>query len=190
MTPEAPPRPVSGDALVVVDMQRDFLPGGALAVPAGDQVIEPLNRAIDAFARAGLPVFYSRDWHPSDHCSFKERGGPWPPHCVANTSGADFAPGLRLLEAGTLISRQPCGGRRLFRVSGTNRRSSRQRISANSSWPSQAVHPGHGPGRRATSFKVQLLTDAVRATKWRRRLRACRKCLCGAHLTDTSVGRF
>lgn len=94
-----------GDALVVVDVQRDFLPGGALGVPAGDEVVEPLNRAIQAFERAGLPVFYSRDWHPPDHCSFRAQGGPWPPHCVAGTAGAGFAPGLRLPLEPEVISK-------------------------------------------------------------------------------------
>lgn len=95
----------AGDALVVVDVQRDFLPGGALGVPAGDEVVEPLNRAIQAFERAGLPVFYSRDWHPPDHCSFRAQGGPWPPHCVAGTAGAGFAPGLRLPLEPEVISK-------------------------------------------------------------------------------------
>ncbi len=94
-----------GDALVVVDVQRDFLPGGALGVPAGDEVVEPLNRAIQAFERAGLPVFYSRDWHPPDHCSFRAQGDPWPPHCVAGTAGAGFAPGLRLPLEPEVISK-------------------------------------------------------------------------------------
>jgi len=94
-----------GDALIVVDVQRDFLPGGALAVPAGDEVVEPLNRTIDAFERAGLPVFYSRDWHPSDHCSFKAQGGPWPPHCVAGSAGAEFAPALRVPADAKVISK-------------------------------------------------------------------------------------
>lgn len=98
--------PISaGDALIVVDVQCDFLPGGALGVPAGDAVVEPLNRAILAFERAGLPVYYSRDWHPPDHCSFEAQGGPWPPHCVAGTAGAGFAPGLRLPVDGLVVSK-------------------------------------------------------------------------------------
>jgi len=84
------------DALLVVDVQNDFLPGGALGVRGGDAVIAPLNAAIDAFSRAARPVFAVRDWHPPDHCSFGERGGPWPRHCVAGTHGAAFAPALRL----------------------------------------------------------------------------------------------
>jgi len=92
------------DALIVVHVQRDFLPGGALAVQEGDAVVEPLNRWIDRFHAAGSPVFATRDWHPPDHCSFEAQGGPWPPHCVAGTAGAEFAPGLRLPEACTVIS--------------------------------------------------------------------------------------
>jgi nicotinamidase/pyrazinamidase len=94
-----------GDALIVVDVQNDFLPGGALAVPQGDQVIEPLNRAAALFEAKGLPVFATRDWHPENHCSFKAQGGPWPPHCVAATRGAEFAPGLRLPTSAVVISK-------------------------------------------------------------------------------------
>ena len=84
------------DALIVVHVQRDFLPGGALAVGAGDAVVEPLNRWIDRCRAAGARVFATRDWHPPDHCSFEAQGGPWPVHCVAGTEGAEFAAGLRL----------------------------------------------------------------------------------------------
>ncbi len=94
-----------GDALIVVDVQNDFLPGGALAVPQGDQVIEPLNRAAVLFEAKGLPVFATRDWHPENHCSFKAQGGPWPPHCVAGTRGAEFAPSLRLPASAVVISK-------------------------------------------------------------------------------------
>jgi nicotinamidase/pyrazinamidase len=83
--------PSKGDALIVVDVQNDFLPGGALAVPSGNLVIEPLNRYIRAFERRQAPIFMTRDWHPPDHCSFRAQGGPWPAHCVAGTHGAQFA---------------------------------------------------------------------------------------------------
>lgn len=85
-----------GDALIVVDVQNDFLPDGALAVPGGGAVIEPLNDYIRQFARLQLPVFATRDWHPREHCSFREHGGRWPAHCVAETHGAKFPPQLRL----------------------------------------------------------------------------------------------
>ena len=84
----------STDALVVVDVQRDFLPAGALAVPHGDEVVPVINRYIALFHARGLPVIFTRDWHPANHCSFQQQGGPWPGHCVADTSGAAFAPNL------------------------------------------------------------------------------------------------
>jgi nicotinamidase/pyrazinamidase len=102
------PRPLSwaaGDALVVVDVQNDFLPGGALAVPRGDEVIEPLNRCLAEALAHGLPLFATRDWHPADHGSFRAFGGPWPPHCVQGTAGADFAAGLRLPPPTVVISK-------------------------------------------------------------------------------------
>ena len=95
----------AGDALVVIDVQIDFLPGGSLAVPRGDEVVAPLDRYIAAFARAGLPIFATRDWHPPDHCSFREQGGPWPPHCVPGTKGAEFAPGLALPPSTVIVSK-------------------------------------------------------------------------------------
>lgn len=85
-----------GDALVVTDLQLDFLPGGALGVPQGDEVIPVFNRYIAAFQARELPVFATRDWHPENHCSFREQGGIWPRHCVANTEGARFSPALEL----------------------------------------------------------------------------------------------
>ncbi|MBZ0169083.1 Pyrazinamidase/nicotinamidase (PZAase) (Nicotine deamidase) (NAMase) [Candidatus Methylomirabilis lanthanidiphila] len=93
-----------GDALIVVDVQNDFLPGGSLAVPHGDEVIPALNRYLDAFARRGLPIFATRDWHPPNHCSFQAYGGPWPPHCVAGSEGAALAFGLELPASMTLIT--------------------------------------------------------------------------------------
>ena len=89
-------QPRQGDALLIVDVQNDFLPGGALGVPDGDAVIAPLNAWISRFTAAGLPVFATRDWHPPDHCSFRPQGGPWPLHCVAGSAGAAFAAALRL----------------------------------------------------------------------------------------------
>lgn len=97
--------PGRGDALLVVDVQRDFLPGGALAVPEGDAVIPPLNEAIRAFSEAGLPIVATRDWHPPDHCSFVRQGGLWPLHCVAGTTGAAFPKSLRLPAATVVISK-------------------------------------------------------------------------------------
>lgn len=97
------PRP--GDALLIVDVQNDFLPGGALAVPDGDAVIAPLNEWIARFSQQGLPVFATRDWHPPEHCSFRDQGGPWPPHCVAGSPGAEFAAKLQLPPDARIISK-------------------------------------------------------------------------------------
>jgi nicotinamidase/pyrazinamidase len=78
------------DGLIVVDVQQDFCAGGALAVPDGDAVVEPINRLMEEFQF----VVATRDWHPPDHASFVEQGGPWPPHCVQGTPGAELHPGL------------------------------------------------------------------------------------------------
>jgi nicotinamidase/pyrazinamidase len=94
-----------GDALLLVDVQNDFLPGGALAVPDGDAVIAPLNAYLQAAARRQLLVFASRDWHPRNHCSFKPQGGPWPEHCVAGTPGAQFSSVLELPPNAITVSK-------------------------------------------------------------------------------------
>ncbi len=88
-----------GDAVLVIDVQNDFCPGGALAIPDGDQVIAPLNKWVAAARAAGVPVYASRDWHPANHLSFAPQGGPWPPHCVQDTDGATFHPCLELGDA-------------------------------------------------------------------------------------------
>jgi nicotinamidase-related amidase len=77
-------------ALIVVDVQNDFCPGGALAVTDGDAVVEPVNR----LASESSFVVATRDWHPADHGSFAEQGGPWPVHCVAGTPGAALHAGI------------------------------------------------------------------------------------------------
>lgn len=103
--------PAAGDALLVVDVQADFLPGGALAVPRGDAVIAPLNRLLARFDALGLPIVATRDWHPPDHCSFRAQGGPWPPHCVAGSAGAAFAAGLALPASTRIVSKAMTAGR-------------------------------------------------------------------------------
>lgn len=92
-------------ALIVVDVQNDFCPGGTLVVPDGDAVVAPLNKTIEKMVARGLPVIASRDWHPRNSGHFKEFGGPWPAHCVQNTKGAEFHPGLRLPVDAIIISK-------------------------------------------------------------------------------------
>lgn len=82
-------------ALIVIDVQNDFCPGGTPAVPHGDEVIAPLNKLIDEFLERGDPVYKSRDWHPPSTKHFTAYGGTWPVHCVQNTEGAQFHPALR-----------------------------------------------------------------------------------------------
>lgn len=86
----------TGDALLVIDMQNDFCPGGALAIEDGDQVIPVLNRWLEAARKDGIPVYASRDWHPLEHPSFEAQGGPWPPHCLQDSPGARFHADLEL----------------------------------------------------------------------------------------------
>ncbi len=105
-------RPGSGDALLLVDVQNDFLPGGSLAVPSGANILDLLDDYLAIADAAGIPIFASRDAHPDDHVSFRERGGPWPPHCVVGTEGAELSPklrvppSLRLVDKGTLSDRE------------------------------------------------------------------------------------
>ena len=93
------------DALVVVDVQNDFCPGGALAVPAGDRVVPVLNRYAERFAARGAPVFASRDWHPARTTHFAEYGGAWPSHCVQETPGAALHAALRLPAGAEVVSK-------------------------------------------------------------------------------------
>lgn len=93
-----------GDALIAVHVQNDFLPGGCLAVPDGGAIVPVLNEYIVLFVQRGLPVIATRDWHPPHHCSFRQQGGPWPPHCVGGSSGAAFSSGLALPENARVVS--------------------------------------------------------------------------------------
>ena len=93
------------DALIIVDVQNDFCPGGALPVPEGDQVIPVLNDYIKIFKKTNAKIFATRDWHPPTHISFKAQGGPWPPHCLQNSEGAEFHPELKLPSDTTIVSK-------------------------------------------------------------------------------------
>lgn len=94
-----------GDALILVDPQIDFCPGGALPIEGGDEVMPVLNRWIHAALAARIPVFVSRDWHPEGHLSFREQGGPWPPHCLQDSEGARFHPRLDLPENAVKVTK-------------------------------------------------------------------------------------
>lgn len=94
-----------GDALILVDVQNDFCPGGALPIERGDEVVPILNRWIAAALAKGLPIYASRDWHPVGHMSFRERGGLWPPHCLQDSEGARFHPDLNLPNGAIIVTK-------------------------------------------------------------------------------------
>jgi nicotinamidase/pyrazinamidase len=162
--------PGTEDALIVIDVQNDFLPGGALAVAHGDEVLPPLNDAIRAFTLAARPIFASRDWHPADHCSFKARGGPWPPHCVAGTPGAEFAHALALPASAIVVSKATTADADAYSAfGGTDLAAQLRRRSV-----SRVVVGGLATDycvlntvldARAEGFEVLLLADAVRAVE-------------------------
>jgi nicotinamidase/pyrazinamidase len=92
-------------ALIIVDVQIDFCPGGALAVPEGDRIVPVINRCIEQFIVRGMPVIATRDWHPPQTSHFRDFGGIWPVHCVQETPGARFHPDLRLPPGAIVVSK-------------------------------------------------------------------------------------
>jgi nicotinamidase/pyrazinamidase len=99
------PQLQKSDALIVVDVQNDFCPGGALPIAEGDRVVPVLNRWIEAARAGGARIVASRDWHPAGHVSFHERGGPWPAHCVQGSWGAELRSDLKLPKDFLLVSK-------------------------------------------------------------------------------------
>lgn len=93
------------DGVLVVDVQVDFCPGGALPIEGGDRVVPVLNGWIRAARDKGMPVYFSRDWHPARHVSFREEGGRWPAHCLQDTEGAGFHPDLVLPEGAVKVTK-------------------------------------------------------------------------------------
>jgi nicotinamidase/pyrazinamidase len=161
------------DALIIVDVQNDFCPGGALAVKGGDEVVPVLNRIIERFTLAGLPIFATRDWHPEKTSHFKAYGGVWPVHCVQGTRGAEFHPGLRLdkdvivVSAGMLPSEDGYSGFQATDASGSRlaellRRKSVERIFVGGLATDYCVKHTVLDGLKE-GFEVLLLTDAIRA---------------------------
>ncbi len=93
------------DLLLLIDIQSDFFPGGSLPVPNGDKIIPTLNEMIKTAIAHKMPIIVTRDWHPTNHISFKDQGGPYPPHCVQNTKGAEFHPEINLPQNIIIISK-------------------------------------------------------------------------------------
>ncbi|MGB5159372.1 isochorismatase family protein [Desulfobacterium sp. N47] len=93
------------DALIVVDVQNDFCPGGLLPIEDGHKIVPVINRWIEAAVTIGVHVYASRDWHPLGHPSFQDNGGLWPPHCIQDSHGARFHPDLILPASAIVITK-------------------------------------------------------------------------------------
>jgi nicotinamidase/pyrazinamidase len=161
------------DALIIVDVQNDFCPGGALAVKGGDEVVPVLNRVIGTFGDAGLPIFATRDWHPEKTSHFSTYGGLWPVHCVQGTRGAEFHANLELDNDIVVASkgmapdedsysgfqaRDPSGAR----LAELLRRKAIERIIVGGLATDYCVKHTVLDGLKE-GFKVLLLADAIRA---------------------------
>jgi Amidases related to nicotinamidase len=153
------------DALIVVDVQNTFCPGGTLPVVEGDKVVEPLNRVMPLFPGR---VFASMDWHPPDHCSFKEQGGIWPPHGVAGTEDAELHPGLdrggitQIVQKGTTAERDAYSALDGTGLAETLKAKGIERVFVGGLATDYCVK-ATALDARAAGFDVVLLADAARA---------------------------
>ncbi len=158
-------------ALIVVDVQNDFCPGGSLAVERGDEVVAPLNRLIDEFLARGLPVYKSRDWHPARTRHFADYGGTWPVHCVQGTRGAEFHPDLSQDPRVQIVSKGTGDEDTYSAFDGTTLAEDLRRRGVREVWVGglatdycvkntvlDALHEG---------FRVRALSDAMRAVNLR-----------------------
>jgi nicotinamidase/pyrazinamidase len=161
------------DALIIVDVQNDFCPGGALAVSGGDEVIPVLNRVIARFSDAELPIFATRDWHPEKTSHFSAYGGLWPVHCVQGTRGAEFHANLELendiivVSKGMAPAEDSYSGFQASDPSGARlaellRRKAVERIVVGGLATDYCVKHTVLDGLKE-GFKVLLLADAIRA---------------------------
>jgi nicotinamidase/pyrazinamidase len=158
------------EALIVVDVQRDFCEGGALPATDTLSLLEPLQKSIEAARRAKAALVYTKDWHPENHSSFETQGGPWPEHCVARSAGAELMPPLRAGEGEVVIHKGvPVGGAGYsgFELTGLEKHLQElnvKRVAVSGIATEYCV--------RATAldalqhgFEVTVLTDLIRAVK-------------------------
>jgi nicotinamidase/pyrazinamidase len=158
----------SGDALLIVDVQNDFLPCGSLAVKHGEEVVPLLGRYIELFQAKGLPIFATRDWHPPNHCSFQEQGGIWPAHCIAGTHGAAFPsrlavpPSAHLISKATLAEKDAYSGFEETELDGLLRAASVRRLFVGGLATDYCVL-NTVKDARLQNYETFLLVDSVRA---------------------------
>jgi len=157
-------------ALLLVDIQVGFCPGGNLPVAGGDEVVPVANRWIDRFWSAGRPILLTRDWHPADHVSFRSRGGPWPPHCVQGTRDAEFHPGLTLPPVFTVVSKAMDPDREAYSdFEGTRLAEELRARGVDTLYiaglaTDYCVHANVLDARRA-GFRVRVIRDGIRAVE-------------------------
>ena len=157
-----------GDVLLIVDVQHDFLPGGALAVPNGDEVVPVLAQLARYAEQNGVPIVASRDWHPENHCSFTAQGGPWPPHCIADSEGASLDEDLQLPADVHIVdkaTRPDADAYSAFEETGLDtwlRRRDVKRVVIGGLATEYCVL-NTARDARTHGFDVTLLTDAIRA---------------------------
>ena len=157
------------DALLLVDVQNDFCPGGALAVADGDAVVPALNAWIAAARQGGARVFASRDWHPPDHLSFAERGGIWPLHCVQNTLGADFHPDLELPNDAVIVTKADTADREAYsafdsgELAAQLRAAGIERLWVGGLATDYCVKASVLDATELPELEVRVITDAIRA---------------------------
>jgi nicotinamidase/pyrazinamidase len=155
-------------ALIVVDVQRDFCEGGALAAANTLSLLEPLQECIESARRAGALIVFTRDWHPANHNSFQVNGGPWPVHCVAGSDGAELMPPLRV-KAGDVMIHKGVGadgaGYSGFENTGLAERLRElgiERLGVSGIATEYCVRATALDGLKA-GFETVVLTDAIRA---------------------------
>ena len=163
-TADEPARTHAQDALIIVDVQNDFCPGGALAVADGDAVVPILNRLAMHFGT----VVATQDWHPAAHSSFAAQGGPWPPHCIADTPGAEFHPDLDLAAIDLVVRKAMLTGQDAYSgFDGTNlaaqlRARGVQRVFVGGLALDYCVD-ATARDARAAGFATAVISDATRA---------------------------
>jgi nicotinamidase/pyrazinamidase len=152
----------------VADVQNDFLPGGALGIARGGEIVPVLARYIARFEARGLPIFLTRDWHPPDHCSFHARGGPWPVHCVAGSPGSAPPPGFRLPPTAVVVHKATSRDKEAYSAFEDTvldrelRAAGARRLFVGGLATDYCVLATVRDARRL-GFEVQLLVDAIRA---------------------------